>query len=145
MERRNIYFCGVAEIGERKGGKCLEKENIFFVDENEKEKNIWRRKIYFLWGRIKMEKEENIYLCRVEGKGGKFLKRENVFFAGGKENGEGTGGKYLEKENIFFAEDKEKEDNIWKRKIYLWWRRIKTNQKEENIRRRKLIFCEKGG
>ena len=49
----------IYEIGEGKGGKCSEKENICFVEkkktEKEKKENIWRRKI-----------------CGGEGKEGKY-------------------------------------------------------------------------
>ena len=39
--------------GERKGGKYLEKENIWSVEEKEKEENIWRGEKYsFLEGKL---------------------------------------------------------------------------------------------
>ena len=57
--------------GEGKGGKYLEKENIFFAEEKKNR----------------------------EGKGGKYG-NENIFFAEEKKNGEGKGGKYLEKEKM---------------------------------------------
>ena len=56
--RKTVSFCGREENLEGKGGKCLDKEDIFFEEEKktekEKEKNTWSRKISF--GRRKMEK-----------------------------------------------------------------------------------------
>ena len=44
--------------------------------EMEKEENIWRRKIYFLWKTSKMKRR------KIFGKG-------NIFICGGEENGGG--------------------------------------------------------
>ena len=40
--RREIFFCG----REGKGGKYLERKDIWSVGEKEKEENIWRREKY---------------------------------------------------------------------------------------------------
>ena len=56
--RKTVSFCGREENLEGKGGKYLDKEDIFFEEEKktekEKEKNTWSRKISF--ERRKMEK-----------------------------------------------------------------------------------------
>ena len=52
---------GEKKNGEGKGGKCLEKENIF-CEEKEKEENIWKRKIFFS---EEKEKEENIWRRKI--------------------------------------------------------------------------------
>ena len=52
----------------------MEKENIFFfVEEKEKEDNIWRRKMHF-WRERRMDIGE--------GKGGNYLGKENVTIPG---------------------------------------------------------------
>ena len=57
----------------------MEKENIFLCrrikTEMEKEENIWRRKIYFLWKTSKMKRR------KIFGHG-------KIFICGGEENGE---------------------------------------------------------
>ena len=104
--------------------------------ENEKEDNFWRRKIFFWRGQGKggqfLEKESIVLRRR--------RKRRTIFgegkcsFAEEKKNRERKGGKSLAKENILFAEEKkrrkisfaeekktekEKEENIWRRKIFV--------------------------
>ena len=92
--------------GEGKGGNYFEKENVFFCGGEEKEENIWRRKVYFLRRRRKGE-----------GKGGKYT------FAEEKKIGEGQGGNYLEKENIFLRSkrrtEREKEENMMKKETLI--------------------------
>ena len=46
-------------------GKYLRKEKLFFVDEKEKEENIWRSKEYF-WGG--------------KGNGGDVRRKKSIFF-----------------------------------------------------------------
>ena len=125
--RRKISFLGGEENGEGKVGKYLEKENILFVEEKkngegkgrkyltkEREGNIWRRKISFLWREEKRTKKmrkyfekENAFLwtgkrkmlfCG-QGKGVKYLEKENIFLVKEETNGEEKGGNYFEKEN----------------------------------------------
>ena len=65
ISRRKTYlFVEKKENGERKGGKYLEKENIFFCRGEGKEGH------YFFGGG--------------EGKGWKCLKKENIFFCSGE-------------------------------------------------------------
>ena len=45
-KEENICFCGGEKNEDGKGGKYLEKENIFFAEEKEKEEIFWRRDIY---------------------------------------------------------------------------------------------------
>ena len=56
-----LFFADNKKRGEGKGRRYLEKENIFFVEEEktetEMEGNIWRREIYFLRRRRKRRKE----------------------------------------------------------------------------------------
>ena len=59
-------------FGEGKGEDIRREKSIFFVEENEKEGNIWSRKLLILRRRRKMEKEK--------GKGGKYLENENIWF-----------------------------------------------------------------
>ena len=56
MEKESTFFAKEKKNVKGKGGKYLEKENIFFVEEKtekEREENIWRRKLYFLKRRRK--------------------------------------------------------------------------------------------
>ena len=59
-----------------------------------------------------------------DGKGGKYSEKGIIFFAGEKKNREGYGGKYLEKDNTFLRRrrkmEKEKEENIWRREMFIW-------------------------
>ena len=62
-----LFFADNKKRGEGKGRRYLEKENIFFVEEEktetEMEGNIWRREIYFF--AEEKEKEEGKYIvCR---------------------------------------------------------------------------------
>ena len=84
----NISFCK----GEEKEGKYLEKKIYFLLGRRKTEKeDIWRRKIYLLLRRRKTEKEKEGYILRGV-----------IYFL--QKNGEGKGGIYLEEGNIFFAE-----------------------------------------
>ena len=71
MERENTIFEEEKTNREGKGGKYIEKENIFLrrrrKTENEEEENIW---IWiFFWGRRKIakEKEESIWRRKIFG------------------------------------------------------------------------------
>ena len=86
LEVSTYVFGGGEENGEGKGGKPLERENIFSEGnekrrkkknvvfgreekaKKEKEDIIWRRKIYFLWRRRKTDIERR-----------KNLEKKNVF------------------------------------------------------------------
>ena len=73
----------------------LEKENILQRRRNigkEKNKNIWRRKVYFLQ-RKRKRREENIWLKKI------------CFFCWGEEKQRRNRRKCLEKENILFTEE----------------------------------------
>ena len=84
---RKYIFAEEKKNGEGKGGKYLEKENIFFLrrrirTEKEKEKNIWRRKIHILRRRkMRKDKEENMFFLRRRRK--KFRERKYIFCGGG--------------------------------------------------------------
>ena len=67
-ERRKAF-------GERNGGKYLDMESIFFVEEKKNRKLI----------------------------GGKYLEKKIMFFVEERKIGEGKEGKQLEKENISFS------------------------------------------
>ena len=115
--RRKISFLGGEENGEGKVGKYLEKENILFVEEKkngegkgtkyltkERERNIWRRKISFLWRDENGQRKGGNILKRKmlfcgQGKGVKYLEKENIFLVEEETNGEEKGGNYFEKEN----------------------------------------------
>ena len=83
-----------------------------------------------------------------EGQEGKYLEEENIFLAEEKKNREGKGGKHLVvKENIFLSEEKKngegKGGNIWRRKIYFFRRRRKTEKEKEEIfgEGKYIFFC----
>ena len=75
LEKGNIY-CGEKKNGEERGWKYLET-NLFCGGE-EREKNIWRRKISFLWMRGKTEKEKEEYIWRIYILQSKFVWVKNV-------------------------------------------------------------------
>ena len=64
------------------------EKDFFFVEEKEKEDNIWRQKIFGPWRRRKRRKLFG------EGK---------YFFVEEKKSREGEGGKYLVKEDNIFC------------------------------------------
>ena len=95
--RRKISILGGEENGEGKVGKYLEKENILFVEEKkngegkgrkyltkEREGNIWRRKISFLWREEKRTKKRR-----------KYFEKENAFLWTGKRSKIFGEGKYI--------------------------------------------------
>ena len=110
-KRRSIF-------GEGKVGKCLEFENIWSAEEQEKEGNIWRRKMFGVG---------KYFVPRGKVKGGKYLKKEDIWkkgniwrrqrreiFGEGKFSvlrGERGDGKFMERDNIC-RRKKENEDNI---------------------------------
>ena len=106
-------FWGVGDIGrkrrsifgEGKVGKCLEFENIWSAEEQEKEGNIWRRKMFG---------EGKYFVPRGKAKGGQDLEKENTWKR--EIFGEGKGRKYMVKENSLSIEEKE---NTWRGIIFV--------------------------
>ena len=120
---------GGEDNGEGKGGKYLEKENIWPVDEKKNGEGRGKRLRRKIFG-------EGKYLTRREGKRGnmfgegKYLETENIwpaeerkmgknfgygkyFACGGENNTAGKAGKFLEKENFGQWRGKKRRRNIF--------------------------------
>ena len=81
MEKENIHLSVENKIREGKGGRYLEKENIFFAEIKKNKKGKKYLEIYFLWRRRKTEKEKEESISR---RVIIFLRRRRKIFGDGK-------------------------------------------------------------